>query len=49
LQTQRYGAMFLRSVPECTLVRGSTQDLPGTVARWLDRSLAEHSAWTKGG
>ncbi len=36
LQTKRYGSAFLDSIPRCSVSRGSAQDLPATVARWLD-------------
>lgn len=37
LQTKHYGSAFLDSIPRCTIARGPARDLPGTVARWLDR------------
>lgn len=35
LQTKQYGSAFLDSIPLCTVVRGSSGDLPATVAGWL--------------
>jgi DNA polymerase-3 subunit epsilon/ATP-dependent DNA helicase DinG len=37
LQTKRYGSAFLDSIPQCTVLRGPSRDMPATVARWLDR------------
>ncbi len=37
LQTKSYGSAFLDSIPLCTVVRGSSQELPSRVARWLGR------------
>jgi DNA polymerase-3 subunit epsilon/ATP-dependent DNA helicase DinG len=37
VQTKRYGSTFLNSVPECTVVRGLSRDLPAAVARWLNQ------------
>ncbi len=34
--TKRYGPTFLQSLPECTVQRGSMQDLPARAARWLN-------------
>jgi DNA polymerase-3 subunit epsilon/ATP-dependent DNA helicase DinG len=33
--TKRYGALFLESLPVCTVRRGRMGDLPGAAARWL--------------
>jgi DNA polymerase-3 subunit epsilon/ATP-dependent DNA helicase DinG len=35
LQTMNYGSAFLDSIPLCTVVRGSSHELPSRVARWL--------------
>ena len=35
LQTMNYGSAFLDSIPLCTVVRGSSHELPSHVARWL--------------
>ncbi|MEE8469812.1 MAG: helicase C-terminal domain-containing protein, partial [Dehalococcoidia bacterium] len=37
LQSKRYGAAFLDSIPLCTVVRGSSQHLPSAVCKWLER------------
>jgi len=37
LQTKRYGSAFLDSIPLCTVVRGSSRELPSFVLRWLER------------
>jgi len=36
LQTKRYGSVFFDSIPQCTLVKGSSHDLPATVLGWLN-------------
>ncbi|MFC2059100.1 ATP-dependent DNA helicase, partial [Chloroflexota bacterium] len=36
LCSKQYGSAFLDSIPLCTVIRGSSTDLPATVARWLD-------------
>lgn len=41
LQTKRYGSAFLDSIPLCTVVRGSSRELPSRVARWLGRDEHE--------
>jgi Rad3-related DNA helicase len=33
--SKRYGQAFLNSLPECTIKRGPTANLPGAVADWL--------------
>jgi len=38
VQSKRYGATFLESVPECTVRRGLAKDMPAAVTRWLDRA-----------
>jgi ATP-dependent DNA helicase DinG len=35
--SRRYGASFVDSLPECTVVRGSAADLPRRAAAWLSR------------
>jgi len=35
LQTMNYGSAFLDSIPLCTVVRGSSRELPARVAKWL--------------
>ncbi len=35
LGSKAYGTAFIRSLPPCTVVSGSWQDLPGAVAGWL--------------
>jgi len=35
LQTKRYGAAFLDSIPKCTVVKGPSRDLPTAVTKWL--------------
>ncbi|HEY49626.1 MAG TPA: DEAD/DEAH box helicase family protein [Dehalococcoidia bacterium] len=37
LQTKRYGPVFLDSIPPCTIVRGSSKELPSAVVKWLER------------
>ncbi len=44
LQTKRYGSIFFDSIPQCTLVKGSSRDLPATVLGWLQ---GEHKAKKK--
>ncbi|MDQ3512644.1 MAG: exonuclease domain-containing protein [Chloroflexota bacterium] len=34
--TKRYGRSFVESLPECTLVVGSSRDLPADAAAWID-------------
>ncbi len=34
--TKRYGEMFLRSLPDCTTVKGPLADLPRQAAMWID-------------
>jgi len=41
LQTKRYGSAFLDSIPQCTVVRGSSRELPLKVARWLGWDAAQ--------
>lgn len=36
LLTKSYGQVFMRSLPECTVQRGSVRDLPAAAARWID-------------
>ena len=36
VQTKAYGAVFLRSLPDCTTQRGTLRDLPAQAARWID-------------
>jgi Rad3-related DNA helicase len=35
LQTKRYGSVFFDSIPQCTVVKGSSHDLPAMVTQWL--------------
>ncbi len=35
IQSKRYGAVFLDSIPQCTVLRGPSRDLPGAVESWL--------------
>jgi predicted DnaQ family exonuclease/DinG family helicase len=35
LQTKRYGSVFFDSIPQCTIVKGSSHDLPAIVTQWL--------------
>ena len=35
IQTRAYGGVFLDSLPECTVVRGSLRQMPQEVAEWL--------------
>ena len=35
ISSRSYGALFLRSLPPCTVARPQLQELPDTVARWL--------------
>jgi predicted DnaQ family exonuclease/DinG family helicase len=39
--TRRYGASFVDSLPECTVVRGSSADLPRQAATWLSRQQSK--------
>ena len=41
IQTKSYGAAFIRSLPSCTVRRGSTEELPGVARAWLDRRNAQ--------
>ena len=34
--SKSYGAHFLDSLPECSVIRGSLQELPTKAARWID-------------
>jgi predicted DnaQ family exonuclease/DinG family helicase len=45
LQTKRYGSVFFDSIPQCTLVKGSSHDLPARVTQWLK---GEHKGHRKG-
>jgi len=45
LQTKRYGPAFFDSIPQCTIVKGSSRDLPATVMQWLK---GEHKGHRKG-
>ncbi len=36
LTSKRYGRMFLESLPDATIQRGSLADMPGSARRWLD-------------
>jgi DNA polymerase-3 subunit epsilon/ATP-dependent DNA helicase DinG len=36
--SKRYGQAFLNSLPECTVKRGPTSNLPGEVASWLEHA-----------
>jgi DNA polymerase-3 subunit epsilon/ATP-dependent DNA helicase DinG len=35
LQTKRYGSAFLDSIPQCTVVRGPSRELPSRMEKWL--------------
>ncbi|MEO8285588.1 MAG: helicase C-terminal domain-containing protein [Chloroflexota bacterium] len=39
ISSKRYGQAFLNSLPECTIKRGPSANLPGDVADWLDVSI----------
>lgn len=34
--TKSYGAIFMRSLPECTVQRGPLRDLPAAAVKWID-------------
>lgn len=38
LQSKRYGAAFLASIPECTMLNGPVRELPSAIRAWLDGS-----------
>ncbi len=40
VQTKSYGAVFLQSLPECTVRRGPLRDLPEVAVRWIDGEAA---------
>jgi DNA polymerase-3 subunit epsilon/ATP-dependent DNA helicase DinG len=35
LHTKRYGSAFLNSIPQCTVVKGSSNEMPSKAAKWL--------------
>ncbi|MHB1132569.1 MAG: helicase C-terminal domain-containing protein [Chloroflexota bacterium] len=43
VQTKTYGQAFLRSLPQCTVRRGTSADLPGAARAWLCDVRAEES------
>ncbi|MDY6892616.1 MAG: helicase C-terminal domain-containing protein [Chloroflexota bacterium] len=37
LQTKGYRSAFFDSIPQCTVVKGTTQELPLAISQWLDK------------
>ena len=43
IKNRYYGAVFLKSLPPCTVVSGTRADLPATVLGWLEGSRGDYA------